>query len=31
MTGKASGDGDLVGDAGNGEGLGVRANGDNGM
>lgn len=31
MTGKASGDGDLVGEAGNGDGDGVRANGDNGM
>jgi hypothetical protein len=30
-TGKASGLGDLVGDAGNGEGEGVRASGDNGM
>lgn len=31
MTGNASGDGERVGDAGNGDGLGVRANGDNGM
>lgn len=31
IVGNASGDGDLVGDAGSGDGDGVLANGDNGM